>query len=67
MSKTAPDRLLTRQTVIEMVGLATPTIYKKMTAGEFPRPIKIGRAARWSEQAVADWIEEQKARCELAA
>ena len=66
MTNTAPDRLLPRRAVIDMVGFATPTIYKKIAAGEFPRPVKIGCAARWSERAVADWIEEQKARCQLA-
>lgn len=67
MTDTAPDRLLTRHAVIEMVGFATPTIYKKMAAGEFPRPLKIGRAARWSERDITAWIEARKADCQQAA
>lgn len=67
MPNTAPDRLLTRQVVSEMVGFKTTAIYAKIAAGEFPRPVKIGRCSRWSERAVAEWIEEQKARCQLAA
>lgn len=67
MSNTAPDRLLTRQVVSEMVGFKTTALYAKIASGDFPPPVKIGRCSRWSEQAVAQWIEEQKARCELAA
>ena len=67
MSNTAPDRLLTRQVVSEMVGFKTTALYAKISAGDFPKPVKIGRCSRWSERAVAQWIEEQKARCELAA
>ncbi|MBY6048316.1 helix-turn-helix transcriptional regulator [Vannielia litorea] len=63
----ASDRLLTRRDVSSMVGFAQSTIYKKMAAGEFPRPIKVKSAARWSERDVAAWIEEQKALSEQAA
>ena len=62
----APDRLLTRQAVSDLVGFQTTSLYCKIAAGEFPPPVKIGRCSRWSERAVADWIEEQKARCQLA-
>ncbi|MBT2132499.1 helix-turn-helix transcriptional regulator [Aliiroseovarius lamellibrachiae] len=55
------DRLLTREDVISMVGFQIGAIYKKMAAGEFPKPVKIGRASRWSEHAIADWIEARKA------
>jgi len=67
MTETAHDRLLPIRTVIQMVGFATPTIYRKMADGEFPRPVKIRNAARWSERDIVEWIEAQKARCQHAA
>lgn len=67
MTNTAPDRLLTRQAVSAMIGFQTTALYGKIAAGDFPRPVKIGRCSRWSERAVAAWVEEQKARCQLAA
>ncbi|MAX72980.1 MAG: hypothetical protein CMH66_04815 [Nioella sp.] len=62
MTETAHDRLLTRKDVSNRVGFQTTAIYEKMSKGDFPMPVKIGRAARWSERAIANWIEEQKAR-----
>ena len=38
-------RIIRRTEVLFMTGLATSTLYAKMQAGEFPRPIKLGRRA----------------------
>jgi prophage regulatory protein len=43
-----------------MTGLATSTLYAKMQAGEFPRPIKLGRrAVGWKSNDVELWITQQ--------
>ncbi|WP_369064277.1 helix-turn-helix transcriptional regulator [Enterobacter sp. MALB-1] len=48
---------------IEQVCFATgfkkPTIYEWMRKGKFPRPIKIGRSARWPSSDVEKWIAEK--------
>lgn len=62
MPNDEPDRLLKQRKVVDLVGFSRPTIYKKIADGKFPRPVKIGRASRWSERAISAWIEEQKAR-----
>ena len=43
-----------------MTGLATSTLYAKMQAGEFPRPIKLGRrAVGWKSNAIELWITQR--------
>ena len=52
--------LLKSEEVSELVKLSRPTIYKMMSAGRFPRPVKIGsRAVRWRRADVEAWIEER--------
>lgn len=52
----APKRFLRLPAVIEMVGLQRATIYKRMAAGAFPKPVQIGaRAVAWDQAALADW------------
>lgn len=57
----ASDSLLTFHSISAMVGLRRTAIYQEMRAGRFPRPVKIGRASRWSAREVGAWIEQQKA------
>jgi prophage regulatory protein len=42
-----------------MVGLGTTAIYALIKKGEFPKPVKIGRASRWVEQEIQEWIMER--------
>jgi prophage regulatory protein len=56
-----PDRLLRFPAVAEMVGLKTTAIYGAVRRGEFPRPVKFGRASAWPESEVLAWIEARKA------
>ena len=53
-------RIIRRTEVLFMTGLATSTLYAKMQAGEFPRPIKLGRrAVGWKSNTVELWITQQ--------
>ena len=53
-------RIIRRTEVLFMTGLATSTLYAKMQAGEFPRPIKLGRrAVGWKSNDVELWITQQ--------
>lgn len=50
-------KLLTIEEVGQLIGLRPRTIYKKLKAGEFPPPIKLGRKAnRWDQQKIEGWI-----------
>lgn len=51
------DRNLRRQDVEAATGLSRSTIYAMMGAGDFPRPIRIGkRAVAWPQSAIEAWL-----------
>lgn len=53
-------KYLRRAAVLELVGLSTTTIYKMMSEGTFPRPIKLtGKAVAWPESAIVEWLESR--------
>ncbi len=56
------DALLRMQTVAQATGLSTATIYRKLAAGEFPEPVRLGaRCTRWKAADVRAWIQAQGA------
>lgn len=51
------DRLLRLRDVVSRVGLAKATIYRKIAAGEFPRPVTVGKSSvRWRESDISGWM-----------
>lgn len=46
-------------TVARQVELSLPTIYRLISAGQFPRPVHIGRASRWVGAEVDRWIADR--------
>ena len=58
-------RILKRPEVEAMTGFSRSTLYARMAAGEFPKPIKLGgpnsRSVGWPESVVNDWIEARMA------
>ena len=56
----ATIQLLRRPEVEALTGLSRARIYEKMTAGEFPRPVKTGlRAVAWVESEIDEWLRER--------
>ena len=56
-----PDAILRADAVAERIGLARPTIYRMVKAGEFPRPVKITtRAVGWRESDLSAWIASRE-------
>lgn len=54
----APDRLLSIQEVVAMVGLSRATIYDMVKRNTFPPQYRAGlRAARWRMSDVQKWID----------
>ena len=46
--------------VVKSTGLARSTIYKKMSANEFPKPISLGvKSVGWLESDIQKWIEDR--------
>ncbi|MCH4543162.1 AlpA family phage regulatory protein [Ochrobactrum sp. A-1] len=52
------DRLINIKEVQHIVGLKHAMIYAMVNKNTFPKPIKIGRAARWSPNVVQNWVAE---------
>ncbi len=61
--------ILRREEVERATGLPRSTIYAKMAAGDFPKPIQLSpRAVGWLENDIADWQKARiAARDEVAA
>ena len=52
-----PTQLIDLNTIIARTGMSRMTLYRRMTSGEFPRPIKLGpRMNRWTEGDLEAWI-----------
>lgn len=62
-------KLIRIKDVMERTGLARSTIYKYISLGQFPQPIKLGtRAVAWVESEIDTWIHDSiKRRDEDAA
>lgn len=56
-----PDRWLTLHDVRSITSLARSTIYDLIREADFPPPLKIGSASRWSESDVVDWMARKHA------
>jgi len=57
----ASEKILRRPAVQEIVGLSRSALYELIAAGEFPRPLRLGkRAVGWRASEVAAWIETRR-------
>ena len=57
------SRILRMPEVCAKTGLGKSTIYKKLTDGTFPPPIRLGpRAIGWKMRDVNDWLESPERR-----
>ena len=55
-------KFLRKPAVLEITGMSSSTLYAKMKAGLFPRPVKLFGSARlvaWNSDEVSAWIESQ--------
>lgn len=60
MEEQFTERLIRIEEVKRLTGLSTATLYRKISAKEFPRPVRLGEAARaWPLSEVQDWIAER--------
>ncbi|MGR5246847.1 helix-turn-helix transcriptional regulator [Vibrio sp. PNB23_22_6] len=53
-------KLIDIKEVSEITTAGKSTIYKYISDGEFPLPIKIGRNNRWIKEEVTDWLLQKK-------
>lgn len=56
MEERLNDRLIRLEEVLEMCGISRSEIYRQISEGRFPRPVKVGlRAVRWWQSEIDDW------------
>ena len=57
-------RLLRLREVGDLVRLSRSAVYRRMQAGEFPRPVRIGpKAVRWRTEDIEAWLATHPKRC----
>ena len=49
--------LLTAEEVAAMLGVSERTLWRLLSAGKVPKPIRFGRNTRWRAAEVAEWID----------
>ena len=64
MDKPLEERRIVRMDeVSKLTGLARSTIYKKVSDGSFPPPIRLGaRAVGWHMSDIVTWLEAPERR-----
>lgn len=61
-------RLLRRPEVEARVGLGRSALYRLISEGRFPAPVRLtDRAVAWHEEEVDEWIEERRRERDAAA
>ena len=60
-------RILRRRAVEARTGLSRSTLYERMSAGAFPRPVRLGeKSVGWLESEVDKWITDRVAERDAA-
>jgi prophage regulatory protein len=58
-------RILRLPEVKAQTSLSKSTIYARISANEFPKPISLGgRAVGWTDQSILNWIESRERELE---
>lgn len=50
------DRFIKIEEVVNIVGLSQSRVYAMVKCGDFPKPVKLGKASRWSLATVREWM-----------
>lgn len=54
---------LRQSQVLQFVPISPATLWRRVKAGEFPKPVKLGpRVTAWEADAVREWLAAQKSR-----
>ena len=52
-------RLIRLPELTQRLGIGKTKLYALIKSGEFPKPVKLGKASLWSSDKVSKWIDEQ--------
>lgn len=59
--------MLSVKQVAKMTGLGERTVWRRAACGDMPRPIYLGRLARWSEARLKEWLDAKQREADTAA
>jgi predicted DNA-binding transcriptional regulator AlpA len=48
--------LLSAQDLARLLNISVRSVWRRDSAGQIPRPVRIGRSVRWSRDEVAAWV-----------
>ena len=52
-----PKHLLSKRAVLKQIPISGATLARRVAAGAFPRPVRIGkRRVAWVQSEVSDWL-----------
>ncbi|MEL6639965.1 MAG: helix-turn-helix domain-containing protein [Pseudomonadota bacterium] len=66
MTFASQDRLVSVRDTAAMLGCSVATVWRKVSEGSFPQPMKIGGMTRWSETELLGFIDDAKQTREAA-
>lgn len=53
------DRAVQKKEVLKALGISSPTLYRLIRDGLFPKPIKIGsKMSRWMESDIQEYLDK---------
>lgn len=56
-TRESPAVLIPAEVFASMLGVSERTLWRLLSAGKVPEPLRIGRNARWRAAEVREWIE----------
>jgi len=56
-TETQQPLLITAEDVATMLGVSTRTLWRLLSAGRLPRPVRFGGNTRWRRDEVRDWVD----------
>lgn len=48
---------LSANEVAEMLGISRAHVWRLLSSGRIPRPVRLGRSVRWNRKTLEDWLE----------
>ena len=58
MSTETATKLINAEELAQMLDVSERTLWRLLSGGKVPQPVRIGRNTRWRLTEVAEWIEK---------
>lgn len=58
-SESSPQRMIDVREVATILSVSTRTVWRLISRGEIPQPIRFGRNVRWRQIDIESWIASQ--------